>query len=141
MIILAIDPGRDKCGYAVLNKLKSGSSFDNEENNWVCEKGITVTPNLRSYLEELLNKYNIGVFVLGDGTNSEKIKDLLLDNFELPVIIVNEAYTTYEAEKLYRREKLKGWKRIFSFIKWKPSKPIDDYAAVILGQRFLKENN
>ena len=139
MIILAVDPGRDKCGYAILNNNKN-NSFDKIE-DWVCEKGIISIPDLKSYLKELLNKYNIGVFVLGDGTNSEKIKDLLLDNFQLPVIIVNEAYTTYQAEKLYRREKLRGWKRVFSFIKWKPSKPIDDYAAIILGQRFLKEND
>lgn len=129
MIVLAIDPGKDKCGYAILDSDKK-----------VYEKGIILTSNLRSYLKKSLNKFSIDGFVLGDGTNSDMIKNILLENFELPVRIINETYTTFEAEKRYRQEKLKGWKSLLSFITWKPAEPVDDYVAVLLGERFLEKN-
>ncbi len=129
MILLAIDPGRDKCGYAIL---------DNEKK--VYEKGITPTSNLVTYLKKRLNKYSIALVVLGDGTFSDQIKKLLLENFKFPVKMINETNTTFEAEKRYRQEKLKGWERLLSFVTWKPAEPVDDYVAVLLGERFLEKN-
>ncbi len=129
MIILAIDPGKDKCGYAVVNKEKK-----------VYEKGVILTSNLKTYLNKSLNKYSISQFVLGDGTNSDLIKNILLNNFSLPISMVNEDYTTLEAEKRYRQENSKGLKKIFSFITWRPSEPVDDFVAVLLAERFLEDN-
>ncbi|MFP4662429.1 MAG: resolvase [Halanaerobiales bacterium] len=126
-VVMAIDPGRDKSGLALV------------DNNYeVLYKNIVRTTDFKSYLEKLSNNYSIGVIILGNGTCSDKIKLLIEDFTEIPVRTVDEAYTTVEAEERYCAEQKSGWQRWFPFIRWKPSVPVDDYAAVILAERFIK---
>ncbi|MDI3547043.1 MAG: hypothetical protein PWR10_695 [Halanaerobiales bacterium] len=125
-MILAIDPGRDKCGLAVL---------DGEMT--VRYQGIVSGREIEAYLKQLLNRFEIEGIVLGNGTFSEEMEERLKQNFNLPVHLIDEAYTTCEAEKRYREEHFRGLKSILRFISWKPSRPVDDYVAVILAERYL----
>ncbi|QTL96903.1 Holliday junction resolvase RuvX [Iocasia frigidifontis] len=128
-MLLAIDPGRDKCGIAVM----TGDAA-------VIFQEIVATEKIESYLLELLNRYKIEEVVLGNGTFSEEVARKIEKNYDLPLMLIKEAYTTLAAEERYRQVKYSGIKRFFlSFIKWKPSFPVDDYAAVILGERYLKD--
>lgn len=130
-MLLAIDPGRDKCGIAVV----TGNAV-------VLFQKIVAAEKIESYLPKLLNRYKIEEVVLGDGTSSEEVARKIKKNYDLPLVIIKEAYTTLAAEERYRQEHYTGIKRFFlSFIKWKPAFPVDDYAAVILGERYLKDKD
>lgn len=101
---------------------------------------IVATEKIELYLLELLNRYKIEEVVLGNGTFSEEVARKIEKNYDLPLMLIKEAYTTLAAEERYRQVNYSGIKRFFlSFIKWKPSFPVDDYAAVILGERYLKD--
>ncbi len=131
-MLLAIDPGKEKIGLAVLN---------NEGK--VIEKRIVFLKNLQSYLISIFNKYNIEQVVLGNGTGCNDVKAILAEN-EITIAnrlyIIEEKNSTEEAERLYREEKQTILNRIvFKIINWKPAIALDDYTAVILGRRYLKE--
>jgi RNase H-fold protein (predicted Holliday junction resolvase) len=123
--ILAVDPGRDKSGIAVL-------SMDSK----VLHKDIIKSSDIKSYLLRLINIYNIRNIIMGDGTFSGKIIEEIRSTLDIPIVMVDETYTTMEAEKRYYEEQ-GGWKRFFPFIHWKPARPLDDYVAVVLGEKFL----
>lgn len=126
--VLAIDPGRNKSGLAVL-----------DFNSKVLYKDIIISEKIRSYLLELFNIYNIKKILIGNGTYSEELIADIKKVAELPIELVDEAYTTVEAEERYRREKDVFWQKILFFISWKSNKALDDYVAVILGERYLKK--
>lgn len=132
-LILALDPGRDKIGIAVV-----------DEELKVYTREIIPEKEIISYLSTLVHKYNIKEIVLGDGTTSEGMKNKLESQFEdsYPVQTIDESYTTIEAEKRYRQENpLQGLKKLFKFINWKPKVPVDDYVAVILAERYFKRDD
>ena len=63
-------------------------------------------------------------------------------NISINIEKVDEVYSTQEAEKRYREDHpLRGWRRIFKFIEWRPDSPVDDYVAVILAERYLESIN
>ena len=127
-LLLSIDPGKDKCGMAILNYQLS-----------VLSKGIIKTTKIKSYLQEVLNNYNIRDIVIGNGTYSLKVKQIVRELSDIPISFVDEAYTTVEAEKRYLAEHKNSWQRWIPFISWKPSTAVDDYVAVILAERYIKK--
>ena len=130
-MILAIDPGRDKTGIAVVT---SGGGVE--------IKKIISTDCVDSYLQRLMNNYNIESIVIGNGTTSDRfVKRLEELDLQISIELVDEAYSTREAEKRYRAEHpLRGWKRFLKLVEWKPDRPVDDYVAVILAERYLESN-
>ncbi|MFW6237701.1 MAG: resolvase [Bacillota bacterium] len=131
--ILALDPGRDKIGLAVVNR---GTE--------VYLREIVSSGELEAYLPGLVNKYNIDEIVLGGGTGSERVKAAVRKVLEEEIClqIVEEAYSTAEAEERYFRDHPpSGWKKLFFFVSWRPPEPVDDYAAVILAERYLREED
>jgi len=127
-LLLSIDPGKDKCGMAILN-------YDLK----LLSKAIVETVKIKSYLQEVLNNYSIKDIVIGNGTYSSNLNDIIKKISEVPVSIVDEAYTTVEAEERYLAKHKKNWQNWLSFITWKPSVAVDDYVAVILAERFIKK--
>lgn len=88
-MILGIDPGRNKCGVAVLT----------EEGKEVL-KEISKTSDLSKKLEEILENYSIDKIILGNGTYADKIYNILKLLFdEKKIIFINEENSTYIAEK------------------------------------------
>ncbi len=126
--ILAIDPGRSKTGVAVVR-----------ENLNVLEKKIIPTDRLPVIIGKLLADYKINLIVTGDGTYSRELQEKINEKIKgkLPVVEVDETHTTELAEQRYREEKGQGWQRLFNIISWKPSRPLDDYVAVILAERYF----
>ena len=62
MIILAIDPGKDKCGIAVLGQFE------------ILFKKIVKTKKIKKEIKSLLASYKIKEIIIGDGTSSDNIK-------------------------------------------------------------------
>lgn len=126
MIILAVDPGSAKCGIAVLDYEK------------VYYKGIVLRTSLVLSTKKIMGLYKIDEIVVGSGTGGPKIMEEF-SIFTVPVKEAAEDFSTLEARKLYFKENPP--KGIFCFLPVSllfPSRPIDDYAAVLLGRRYLK---
>lgn len=128
--ILAIDPGREKTGIAIL------------KNSDVLEHKIINSDELVQIIKSLLEKYIIKTIVMGNGTSSKKKYDLLKQEFiDRDIVLINEYRTTDEARKLYFQENPpKGWKKLIPLGMQVPPVPIDDYAAIVIGRKYLKDN-
>ena len=130
MIILAVDPGRDKCGVAVVS--------DRME---IHHKKIVNSRDICAYLNKLVHKYDIDKVIIGNGTASQAVKGELCRQVGtgLPVVTVDERDSTREAEERYLQDNPpRGIKKLLSkFVRWRVEKPLDDYTAVILAERFF----
>ena len=128
--ILAIDPGREKTGIAIL------------KNSDVLEHKIINSEELVQIIKSLLEKYIIKTIVMGNGTSSKKKYDLLKREFiDRDIVLINEYRTTNEARKLYCQENPpKGWKKLIPLGMQVPPVPVDDYAAIVIGRKYLKDN-
>lgn len=128
--ILAIDPGREKIGIAIL------------KNSDVLEHKIINSEELVQIIKSLLEKYIIKTIVMGNGTSSKKKYDLLKREFiDKDIVLINEYRTTDEARKLYFQENPpKGWKKLIPLGMQVPPVPVDDYAAIVIGRKYLKDN-
>lgn len=128
--ILAVDPGREKNGVAVVSF--AGQVF--------CQS-VVETGRLIAYLEELLRQHSITVIVIGNRTGGKKLRRDLL-TFDIgktrAVISVDEDYSTEEGRRLYWRENPpRGLRRLLPTSLQTPPRPIDDYVARILAERYL----
>ena len=127
-MLIAIDPGKDKCGLAVLNK--AGQVIDQK----VVErqKILTVLP---LYLE----KYKAKKLIIGQGKFGRDLANesrKLEQQFETH--LVSEKNSTLEARKLYWQNNRPAgfWKLVPASLRL-IRRPIDDYAAIIIGRRYL----
>ena len=128
--ILSIDPGREKTGIAIL------------KNSDVLEHKIINSDELGQIIKSLLEKYIIKTIVMGNGTSSKKKYDLLKREFiDRDIVLINEYRTTDEARKLYFQENPpKSWKKLIPLGMQVPPVPVDDYAAIVIGRKYLKDN-
>lgn len=128
-IILAIDPGRDKCGIAVV-------TFAGE----VLAQEVISADALGARAGELARRHGVSVIVVGDRTGADAALEALESALpEIETAAVNEHRSTEEARRLYFREHPPhGWRRLIPVSLQSPPRPYDDYVAVILAQRYLR---
>ena len=130
MNILGIDPGRDKCGVAVLN-----SSAE------ILFEQVIETAEFETILKKLAAQYNLQLAILGNGTthkNAEKI----LRGLNLEVKIVDEKHTTEESRRLYwKKNPPTGWRKILPTSMQVPPVPVDGIVAEILVTRHLASSD
>ncbi len=131
--ILAIDPGSDKVGYALLN-------YD------LSHRGMGIV-----YLSELHRIFSQHcqpgenapeTVVIGNGTAAPVVCKLY-NSLELtiPVRFTEEKNTTYKARARYFADNPPtGIWRLIPLGMQMPPRPIDDYAALLIGEKYLIEN-
>ena len=125
MKIIALDPGKEKIGYAIFN------------GGEVVEKGILHIDKLEDFMVKFKEMERI---VLGRGTGWKAIYKLLEEKgLKEKVVLMEERGTTEEAKRRYFKEG-KGKGLIWLIRKWLnlPDRPVDDLSAQIIGERFLK---
>lgn len=130
MKILAIDPGKDKCGIAVMEKER------------VLLKKLLSPEQFFAILNKLLIDYQIEKIILGDRTFSQQFKRKIEEQTKksYPLILVDEHLSTQEARFRYFQENPpRGWKRCLPITLQTPSQPYDHYVAVILGERYFQQ--
>lgn len=129
--ILAIDPGRSKWGWAVVNR-----------KNVVIAHNIDRFEELIRRVTQLHEEYSFKSIILGNLTGSKEYYRCLSTNFSyLTIEFIDEANSTLEARAVYFEfNPPKGiWKLIpLSF--QSPPKDYDDYTAIVLARRYLKES-
>ena len=126
MNVLGIDPGRDKCGVAVLTDVGE-----------IIFQKVIATADLESTLKNLIAQNKIELAILGDGT-THKAAEKILRAVGLSVQIVDEKHTTEEARRLYwQKNPPHGWRKFLPTSLQVPPEPVDGIVAEILVRRFL----
>ena len=127
-VVLGIDPGTRKCGYAVVSRPMDAP----------LDLGIVPTAELAVKVAELARRFAIRAVALGGGTHMAPVAELLR-NTGLPVEVVDERATTLLARRRYfDANPPRGWKRLVPRGMLLPPRPIDDFAAVLIAERLLE---
>ncbi|EGO62919.1 hypothetical protein [Acetonema longum] len=128
--VIGIDPGRDKCGLAVVDK-EQGTVL------------LQVVPSVELGPAALAaaHTYHTRHIVLGNGTSHRQARERL-ETHQPPkpwiITIIDEAHTTEQARRRYWRENPPaGLRRLIPLGLQMPPEPVDGYVAVILAERYL----
>lgn len=129
LTILAVDPGRTKCGLAIVRR-----------NEGVLTRAVVTKENLARLLRVIFEQFQPTVTVLGRGTGAKEIERLIRQIDGAPQIkMVDETYTSLDArQRFFREHPPKGLKRLIPTGLQTPDVPYDDYVAVILAERYLE---
>ncbi|MCX8052252.1 MAG: hypothetical protein N3B12_00445 [Armatimonadetes bacterium] len=134
--VLAVDPGRDKCGVAVIETGREPNRFE------IKYRRVTPVDQLHAILVRLIEQFSPFVAVVGNGTNSSEIANVVKTATGLDTEFVDEKFSTAAARKRFFEENPpKGWRKLIPVSLQTPSRPYDDYVAVILGERYLVSSN
>jgi RNase H-fold protein (predicted Holliday junction resolvase) len=124
--VLGVDPGSAKAGYALLDGLGT-----------VVAAGVTPAARIHDTIAGLAGSHKIVAVAVGRGTNAGQVAAALAD-LRIPVHLVDEFETSRQARELYFKEHPpRGWRRFVPVGMLLPPRPIDDYAAILIAQRFL----
>lgn len=125
--ILAIDPGREKCGVAAIEA--DGALL------W-CE--IWPRDELQTRLQVLAAP---GIVVIGNATASREIVALLGEIWpQIEAQIIDERGSTLQArDEYWHAHPPRGWRRLVPLSLQTPPRPIDDYAALVIARRWVEE--
>ncbi len=128
-IIVAIDPGTRKCGYAVV-----------DSNLSVLQREVIPTDNIRNNIEDSSKIYKINKIILGDGTNYKQIEKKLKNYFpRLKIILIEEDFSTLEARKKYfEAHPPRGISKLIPLSLRVPPCQYDDFVAVLLAEKYFK---
>lgn len=126
-MLLAIDPGRQKCGLAV------------GEDQVILARAIVPAVGVVETVRDWARRYTVDRILVGDRTGAEAIRDQLTNAFpSLPIIPVSEKDTTLQARRRYFADHPpRGWRRLLPLSMQVPPEPYDDYAAVVILERYL----
>lgn len=128
--VIAVDPGTGKCGMAVLTA-----------EGRVVERAVVERREALVRLEEWVRRYPGSELVVGDGTGARAfLAEIGGAGLAVRgVHLVDEHLTSVEARRRYFAENpRRGWRRLLPWTLQSPPVPVDDYVAVILGERFLR---
>ena len=128
--ILGLDPGRGKCGVAVMN--------DRQE---VIYHQVIDSAQAIADLTQLSQQYHLDLIVMGDGTTSKNWRQQIeSDLTTVTVVTVNETNSTLEArDRYWIMYPPKGLQRIIPQGLRVPPRPVDDIVAIILIERYLNQ--
>lgn len=126
MRVLAIDPGREKCGVAVC------------EPGRVLHHAIVPAAEVGQRVQEWVRSYRVEAVLLGDRTGSRDVQGQLAD-LPVPVVAVDERGSTLAARQRYFQDRPpRGWRRLLPRSFQVPPEPYDDYAAMVLAEAYLR---
>lgn len=128
---LAVDPGRSKCGIAVV-----------ESSGAVVYRGVVPTVSMRGSILDVCAQFAPAAILLGNGTGAASIFALLDEiGLAIPVERVDERYSSEQARALYVKDNPpRGWRRLLPAGMRYPETAYDDYVAVLLARRWWQEN-
>ncbi len=124
--VIAVDPGRAKCGVAVVSRTEG-----------VIAKTVVPTGDVRDTVRLLSSRMEPEALIVGGGTGGEATAKTL-SSLSIPIYIVDEWFSTQRARVRYFKENPpRGWRRLVPRGFLVPTEPYDDYAALLLAEDFL----
>jgi len=127
--LLAVDPGRDKIGLAVLT-----------QNGIVIEKSVVAAPDFADNIAMYMGQHHPEIYAVGDSTQSKFVFDILSAVVASEVLKISEKGSTLEARELaWSQNPPHGFFRALPKIFWPTPPDVDAWAAVIIGRRALSK--
>lgn len=129
-VILGFDPGRDKCGVAVMGKERQ-----------ILYHQVVPSPEAIATIEQLCQQFGIETIVMGNQTTAKNWQQKISRDLpiELPIVLVDERYSTLEArDRYWQMYPPKGLQRLIPQGMRQPPRPIDDIVAILLIERYWK---
>ena len=128
-MILGFDPGRDKCGVAVA-----------DENLQVYYHQVIESANAIATIQQLTQKYNLNLIVMGNLTTAKTWYKQLAANFTaIPIMMVDENNSTLEArDRYWQMYPAQGLRKLIPQTMRIPPCAIDDIVAILLIERYLQ---
>jgi RNase H-fold protein (predicted Holliday junction resolvase) len=129
--IVGFDPGRDKCGVAVVDLNRS-----------ILAHQVVPAATVLATLTDLRQQYNPQRLVMGNQTTAKQWRQQLEATLmpPLPITFIDERYSTLEArDRYWVLYPPKGLERLIPQGMRTVPRPIDDIVAIILVERYLAQ--
>jgi RNase H-fold protein (predicted Holliday junction resolvase) len=128
-LILGFDPGRDKCGIAVVR-----------HDLYVHEHEVVPAEDAISKIQVWMQQYSIHTLVMGNQTTAKQWQHRLEQALEVPITLIDERYSTLEArDRYWAMYPPQGLARLVPQGMRDVPRPIDDIVAIILVERYLAQ--
>lgn len=129
--ILAIDPGREKCGIALVDV--SGETISRK---------VIATEDIVGEIKNIIAESKPDKLIIGSGTYSKVLRKQIKEALgDFPLIVVDESHSTEIARTLYFKEyPPKGLWRLVPIGLQIPPVPYDDFAAIVLAKNYLSQS-
>jgi RNase H-fold protein (predicted Holliday junction resolvase) len=131
-MILGFDPGKDKCGVAVMSRDRNISYHQ-----------VVSSESAISTIQSLCKQFPIELLVMGDQTTSKSWKQRLTQSLSpsLKIIQIDERYSSLEAkERYWQMYPATGLDRLIPLGMRTPPRPVDDIVAIVLIERYLNKS-
>jgi len=130
-LIVGIDPGRTKCGFAVLTSSGERLALD-----------VVRTADIASRLRSVAGEGVVAAICVGHATTSDVVVEMCRTAWpQIPLVVVDESNTTLEArQRYYRDHPPRGLLRLVPRGLLVPAVPLDGYAALLIAERYLRQN-
>lgn len=131
-IFLVIDPGREKSGMAVL-----------DESGMILKKKVFLNQELLEAISIWDHEYVPFGWIIGNKGAGKPIREEVEKGNirSVSIIEADEHRSSEEGRTLYWTEHPPhGWRKLIPQSFLVPPEPWDDWAAVVIGRRWLKEN-
>jgi RNase H-fold protein (predicted Holliday junction resolvase) len=130
-LILGFDPGRDKCGVAVVRQDLAVYAHE-----------VVSAEAAIAKIQVWMQQYSIHTLVMGNQTTAKQWQKRLEQALAVPVTLIDERYSTLEArDRYWDMYPPKGLTRLLPQGMRDVPRPIDDIVAIILVERYLAQNN
>ncbi|MEB3288349.1 MAG: resolvase [Leptolyngbya sp.] len=127
-VILGFDPGRQKCGLAIMGV-----------DRILRYQAVVAVEEVMTTIEQLRQQFPISTIVLGDQTGSKQWKENLSQLSDPPrIMVVDERYTSLEArDRYWQMHPPSGLGKLLPQSFRTIPRPIDDIVAILLIERYL----
>jgi RNase H-fold protein (predicted Holliday junction resolvase) len=127
--ILGFDPGKDKCGVAVMDGDRA-----------LLYHQVLLSAEVISQISNLCPQYNVSRIVMGNQTTAKQWQQQLTTVFpHLPIVLVDERYSSLEArDRYWQMYPANFFTSLIPQGMRQPPRSIDDLVAIILIERYLK---
>lgn len=128
MNILGFDPGRDKCGLAVMGG-----------NRQLLFHEVIAAKDAVPMAAQLIPQFEIQTLVMGNQTTAKDWKRRLQSQFpDLSLVMVDERNSSLEArDRYWQMYPPRGLQRLIPPGMRLPPRPVDDIVAILLIERYL----
>lgn len=129
--VLAVDPGKKKCGLAVVSAMDG-----------ILHREVVPCAEFGRAVKDAYEEHGPVEILLGSSTGSKEAAKTIREQTGVSAQLVDERHTTELAKLRYFKElPPKGFWRLVPIGLQTPPTCYDDFAAVVLAERYLEEQS